>query len=234
MLRHKKAVHTLSETEEEMEEGTDMLEHETESTSDSEEEDVTSSESEDDGERIDPWDRIIDRVFSKCQKEYEDNVRDYARSNGVDENVAKQRVYRNMRSVYRREMADVFLQLIELVQALLRDKTYATIKKTASSLRDFDGYDVEESWKYAVKKRKFLFDKILREYEEPEMTQSSAIKRSEQGGGGIGIIGKRSGKIRSYLDAGGDSRLERVNRWADKELKKEAPKVTVIGDRRNY
>lgn len=34
-----------------------------------------------------------------------------------------------------------------------------------------DGYDTEEAWKYAVNKRKYIFDRILKEFDPPEMTQ---------------------------------------------------------------
>ena len=41
---------------------------------------------------------------------------------------------------------------------------------SVSDLKLLDDYDNEEAWKSAVSKRKFLFDRILKEYDMPELS----------------------------------------------------------------
>jgi len=44
--------------------------------------------------------------------------------------------------------------------------------ETANRLREDEDYDYDESIQYAVKKRMFLIDKKLEEYELPELDHS--------------------------------------------------------------
>ena len=44
------------------------------------------------------------------------------------------------------------------------------MKTTVSDLKLLGDYDNEESWKSAIDKRKFLFDRILKEYDLPELS----------------------------------------------------------------
>ena len=115
--------------------------------------------------------------------------------------------------------------MIEWLRDLQNDRTFIAIRNTARDLRSLDDYGEEESWKYAVKKRKFLFDKILSKYYPPEMSDvdsaaSDAVAVDGQiGGGKIEIIGKRSGLV-PFLNQGGITRVQQVERWAEHELSK--------------
>ena len=48
-----------------------------------------------------------------------------------------------------------------------QDSIHKKIKETVKRLMDDEDYDEDEAWKYAVKKRKFLMDKILQSYNPP-------------------------------------------------------------------
>ena len=52
-----------------------------------------------------------------------------------------------------------------------KDCIYLYVKNMVSDLKLLDDYDNEEAWKSAANKRKFLFDKILIGYEQPEMSE---------------------------------------------------------------
>ena len=54
-----------------------------------------------------------------------------------------------------------------------KDPIHEKIRKTVKRLREDEDYDQEEAWKYAVKKRKFLFDGLLKTYNPPETNEDS-------------------------------------------------------------
>ena len=51
-----------------------------------------------------------------------------------------------------------------------QDPVHRAIKRTAKLLNQDEEFESEESLKYATKKRKYLFDKVLQEYNPPELT----------------------------------------------------------------
>ena len=51
-----------------------------------------------------------------------------------------------------------------------KDPVFLSVKTTVSDLKLLDDYDNDEAWKSAVDKRKFLFDRILKEYNPPELS----------------------------------------------------------------
>ena len=53
-----------------------------------------------------------------------------------------------------------------------KDHIFLSVKNTVSDLKLLDDYDNEEAWKSAVSKRKFLFDRILNEFDPPELSES--------------------------------------------------------------
>ena len=54
--------------------------------------------------------------------------------------------------------------------AMRKDPVFLAVKTTVSDLKLLDDYENEEAWKSAVNKRKFLFDRILKEYDPPELS----------------------------------------------------------------
>ena len=58
-------------------------------------------------------------------------------------------------------------------ESIKNDPIHTAIKATARRLKNEDDFESEESWKYAVKKRKFLFDKLLKEYNPPKLSENS-------------------------------------------------------------
>ena len=48
---------------------------------------------------------------------------------------------------------------------------FLSVKTTVSDLKLIEDYNNEEAWKSAVNKRTFLFDRILKEYDSPELSR---------------------------------------------------------------
>ena len=86
-----------------------------------------------------------------------------------DEEDAKKRVYDNMLPTYCRALVNVFDNVILCFHATKKDRINLFVKITFSDMKVLDDYDNEEAWKSFATKRKFLFDKILKENDTPEL-----------------------------------------------------------------
>ena len=91
-----------------------------------------------------------------------------------------------------------------------KDRIYLSVKNTVSDLKLLDDYDTEEPWKSAVIKRKFLLDRILKEYDPPELSDprdydggqteeqpqtTSKVNNDQEGRGGGGSDGSDKLKV---------------------------------------
>jgi hypothetical protein len=164
MLRHKKTVHSKNERVD-SEEESDISEEETNIASTEE----TDDESPVTSDMYDPWESVIQKAFEKCQEQFEDKVENLLRESNRDETEVKKRVYEDMKSVYRKAVNSVFTNRMMWINAIQNDPLYKAIKKTAHQLMELDDYGREEAWKYAVSKRKYIFDDLLEQFAPPEM-----------------------------------------------------------------
>ena len=171
MLRHQRSMHTdeYSGSDSEVQsENSDV------DISDQENEEAT----EDDA--IDPWDAIVQEAFDRFQSEFEERVKDYVSKENVQESDVRQIVFEDMWDIYRKAMMNIFIDKMLWFAATKREPVFTAIRKSATDLKTMDDYDDDEAWKSATSKRKFLFDKILKRYEPPELADSS--KNSSQAG----------------------------------------------------
>ena len=76
-----------------------------------------------------------------------------------------------MLPTYRKALANIFVNEILWFSAMKKDSIYLSVKNTPADLKLLDDYDNDEVWKCAANKRKFSFDRILKKYELPEMTE---------------------------------------------------------------
>jgi len=139
---------------------------------------------------------------------------------GVTLDVARNRVFRNMRDKYRKTVAQFFSKTILWCRALKEDSVYNKIKKTASDLELMEDYGSEEAWRYAINKRKYLFEKVLNRYQAPDIKDAGhqrAIASTDQEGGGAA-----EGTMKDV-----------VERWVQNEQLriKNQPKIQLIGRR---
>lgn len=202
-------------------ESNDESSSENEYREDAEESSSDAEESSDDDDAEDPWSIIIDLTFKKWQPEYSERVQRYMEEEGVTIDAARDRVFRDMRDKYRKTLTKTFANTILWCRALKEDSIYKAIKKTASDLELMDDYDSKEAWEYAISKRKYLFNKVLKAYEPPEITETAAAAAVQQGGAG------------RVLQKEADGPVQRVERWAESELKriKNQPYISIIGRR---
>ena len=164
MLRHKRTVHADAlESSEEEEELSDSTKEKEQPDSD---DDTKYSLSENDDEE-DPWNEIVNGAFVECQPQYEDKVKDLVDSEDIDQEMARSKAYKDIRSDYRKAMARTFIAKIIWYIVFKRDRVFRAIENTAKRLQEEEDYGKEEAWKYSVSKRKYLFDDILQRYIPP-------------------------------------------------------------------
>ena len=108
----------------------------------------------------------MNQTFEELQSEYKDKVEKYT-EHGYDTDEAHLRGYKEMYRLYRDQLSDHYLREILWYQDMNKDPIHKKIKNTAKRLREEDDYETKESWQYAVKKRKYLFDNVLDSYNPP-------------------------------------------------------------------
>lgn len=158
MLRHKRAEHS------------DISDSETLDNEEEEEEEM--DEQVDSDNEDDPWQCIIDRAFELCQEKYIDKVSELMTQNDYSKENAKQEAFEELTPLYRKTIAKVLTAKIEWYQSMRRNQLYRAIERTAKRLQEEEDYGVQESYKYAVSKRKFMFDNLLKLYEPPEVSDT--------------------------------------------------------------
>ena len=74
-----------------------------------------------------------------------------------------------MLPTYRKALANILVNEMLWFHAMRKDPVFLSVRTTVFDLKLLD-YDNEEAWKSAVNKRKFLFDRILKVYDPPELS----------------------------------------------------------------
>ena len=151
LMRHKQAKHQDNDLDSEMM-------NENSNISDTEE------------EIDDPMDRLVDEVFKQYQHIYEKQVLDIINKENISEEEARVRIYTSMRNTYRKALTDVFTDNVVWFTSLKNSPIFQSIKKTVNRVIESEDFDKEEAWKYAVNRRKFLFEAVLDDYNPPEVT----------------------------------------------------------------
>ena len=180
MLRHKKNKHgslrkgdPMSASESELTE-TEISESDTDHDM-SEGDEASDANTVDEEE--DPWDSVVQKAFDQCQDQFERRVNELLRSNYISEEEARQRVYLDMRSTYRKAASGVFTDRMLWFHAIRKQPVYKAIQKTVKNFVELDDYSSEEAWKSAVGQRKYLFDTILTRYNPPDLIDGNEEAR---------------------------------------------------------
>ena len=80
---------------------------------------------------------------------------------------AEEIAYDELKPKYLSEFVSRYKYLTDLSAALRKDPVNKKIQETAKRLRDEEDYEEDESRLYAIKKRKFLIEKKLDDYDPP-------------------------------------------------------------------
>ena len=161
MLRHEKIMHEMELDREDS--------NDSEATTDESGEDLASGDEE---ETIDPWFDMIEYVFGQLQSDFNATVHKIIEDDNCDQKKARERAFKKLLPRYRKLLIDKYLYKILWYESVRKDPVHQAIKQSAKRLREEDDFDGDESWKYAAEKRKYLFDKVLKEYNPPRLTDT--------------------------------------------------------------
>ena len=121
-------------------------------------------------ETIDPWYDMVDYVFKSLQPEFNKITLEFVNDDNLNEKQARKKAFNERLPKYRKLPIDKYLFRVLWFDSVRKDHIHTAIRRTAKQLKEEDDFESEESWKYATNKRKYLFDKVLEEYNPPDLT----------------------------------------------------------------
>ena len=165
LKRHIKSQHpgddTMSNTDKNKETVSDY------SSTDEEDDSDMETDAKDDEETLDPWLDMVEQCYKALQPDFDSAVSDRLTDSDISEKEARKRVFKELLPKYRKYLLDKYLLRVLWYESMRNDAVHKAIRREAKRLREEEDYDGEESWKYATKKRKYLFDKVFKQYEPP-------------------------------------------------------------------
>ena len=167
MLRHKKTVHAN--------ESVGREKHTKEVVSDdssTEESDMETDLDEKEEETIDPWFDLVQHTFNTLQPDFDATASELLEDGDISEKEARKRAFAELLPKYRKYLINRYIFRVLWFDSMRSDPIHRTIKRAAKRLTEEDDYDSDESWKYAINKRKYLFDKLFKQYELPGLQEN--------------------------------------------------------------
>ena len=159
MLRHKRSIHGADDQELADKDFGSDIEHEDGMDTD---EEASCQEEEALDQEEDPWSEIIDEAFKECQSKFEDRVKDLMASENMDQRAALSLAFKQFRSLYQKAVISPFVEKMLWYKSIKHDRPFQAIKESVKRLVGEDDYDLEEAWKYASSKQKYLFENLLK------------------------------------------------------------------------
>lgn len=167
MIRHKRRKHREQEPDSmELSDTPSSDLSDTDSTDKNDTEDQLSDGSESEY-KYDPWESLITRTFDECREEFQEYVDNLIQKRHMEQTEARRRAYKDLQSTFRKTLGTLFKSRIMWTTAMKKDPIYKSILKTVNNLIDLEDYERPEAWKYAIGKRKYLFDAVLEKFEPP-------------------------------------------------------------------
>ena len=88
----------------------------------------------------------------------------------MNEKQARKKAFHELLPKYRKILIDRYLFKVLWFNSVRKDPIHTAISRTARKIKEEDDFESEESWQYATNKRKYLFDKVLKGYNPPDLT----------------------------------------------------------------
>ena len=118
----------------------------------------TDSEASDADESV--WDPLVEEAKDLHRNDYDELVQEFV-NDGLDEDEAKNKAYHRILPVLQREARHLYLEKLKWIRELRQDPIHQKVMETKKRFREEDGFDGEEALEAAVKKRKFLLNRIF-------------------------------------------------------------------------
>ena len=168
---------SVEEDEEEKDETEDEDEYEEEVDEEEDEDETDDEEYDNDSDvnvqKIRPWDMLMNTTSENMQDKFVETVeKTLEEYPGTDIQKADEIAYNELKPKYLSDVISRYKYMAEFSAALKKDPVNKKIASTAKRLRDEEEYDEDESRKYAIKKRKFLIEKMMDNYDPPSYEET--------------------------------------------------------------
>ena len=144
-------------------EETDDASNESESseeTDDASNEGESSEETDDSDEKADPWRALIDEATAELHTKHSELVQSF-KNEGFSKIDAKKQAFAAILPELRKELGNVYMDRLQWMSQLKRDPVHRKIMKTRDAFVADEEFDPDEALVAAVKKRKFLLERML-------------------------------------------------------------------------
>ena len=131
-----------------------------EETDDASNEGEISEETDDSDEEADPWRALIDEATAELHTKHSELVQSF-KNEGFSEIDAKKQAFAAILPELRKELENVYMDRLQWMSQLKSDPVHRKIMKTRDAFVAEDEFDPDEALVAAVKKRKFLLERML-------------------------------------------------------------------------
>ena len=129
------------------------------------EEDVESSEEMNDSDQSeeeieDPWGVLIHEAVMELRTKHNEIVQSF-QNGGFSEIDAKKQAFSEILPDLRKKLGNIYLDRLKWMTQMKRDPVHRKIMKTKDAFVNEDDFDPDEALTAAIKKRKFLLERLL-------------------------------------------------------------------------
>ena len=134
--------------------------------------------------KFDPWTFFVNGAHSILQDTFNEGVQNIIEKNpDIDTEEAEEETFDTLEPRYRAEAIGQYKAFLKLSKAMKKDPLHKKIIDTAKRLRDEDEFDEDDALRYAIKKRRYLLDGKLEEFDPPtyslgEDNESDSLQQS--------------------------------------------------------
>ena len=134
--------------------------------------------------KFDPWTFFVNGAHSILQDTFNEGVQHIIEKNpDMNTDEAEEVTFDKLEPRYRAEAIGQYKAFLKFSKAMKKDALHKKITDTAKRLRDEDDFDEDDALKYAIKKRRYLLDGKLEEFDPPtyclgEDNESDSLQRS--------------------------------------------------------
>ena len=119
-------------------------------------------EVEDDKPDFDPWRPLRQKVGHDLKERYMNEVQQFLKW-GKSQTYAENAAFNALLPVWRRRLRRTYLKRVIWIHRIKHDTVHRKVMKTFGRFIDEDDMDFEEAAESAVKKRKFLLNRVIQE-----------------------------------------------------------------------
>ena len=114
----------------------------------------------DESEEADPWGVLIHEVAMELCTKHNELVQSF-QNDSFSEIDAKKQAFSEILPDLRQELGNIYLDRLKWMTQMKRDSVHRKIMKTQDAFIDEDDFDPDEALSAAIKKRKFLLERLL-------------------------------------------------------------------------